>query len=465
MNNICVVGTGYVGLVTGTCFAEWGNNVICLDVDEAKIARLRSGDMPIYEPTLEERVARNVAAGRLRFTTSYAEALCGASFAFIAVPTPPDEDGGADLRFVQAAAQSIAEHMPDGLIVINKSTVPIGTGDLVRRVIEARRPGARFAVVSNPEFLREGSAFADCLSPDRVVLGSANSAAAEAVAGLYRHLGCPILLTDLATAEMIKYASNAMLATRISFMNEIAAICEQLGADVKRVAEGMGHDRRIGRAFLDAGLGYGGSCFPKDVKALAHMGEASGCRPQLLRTVDEINRDVRRRIVNKLEDVFGVLSGLTVCLWGLAFKAHTDDIREAPALDIARLLLACGATVKAYDPQAMPLAAKAVPEMEYCATALDAAFKADAVLLITDWPEFGSIDLDVLKTTMRCPVFIDGRNMLQAEDFAGRGFVYRGMGRHSWPHRQPAAPPVAAAEFVPMPAEMLTSQTAAAAAA
>jgi len=433
---ICVIGTGYVGLVTGTCFAEWGNRVVCLDIDERKLAMLRDGHMPIYEPTLEERVMRNVKEGRLRFTSSYADGLCDAEFAFIAVPTPTNHvNGGADLRYVEAAARSIAQVMPEGLIVVDKSTVPVGTGDRVRQIIEDSLPlPLRFAVVSNPEFLREGSAFADCMQPDRVVLGAAEAWALEAVAGLYRHLECPIIRTDLPTAEMIKYVANAMLATRISFMNEVAAICERVGADVRMVAAGVGTDRRIGRAFLDAGLGYGGSCFPKDVKALVQMGLDAGCEPEILQSVDRVNREVCYRAVSKLADTFGSLSGLTVGLWGLAFKPDTDDLREAPAVRIAQALLAAGAHVRAYDPKAMAAAREVLPEVAFTADAYSAAHLADAVILVTDWPEFSALDFATVKELMCCPVVIDGRNALDDRLLTSLGFIYRGMGCCSSAH-------------------------------
>ncbi|HEV2126422.1 MAG TPA: UDP-glucose/GDP-mannose dehydrogenase family protein, partial [Chloroflexota bacterium] len=347
MKQICVVGTGYVGLVTGTCFADLGNHVICLDINEEKVARLRRGDLPIYEPGLEELVTRNVAAGRLSFTTSYAEAVPDADFCFIAVPTPSGPEGEADLGYVRTASAALAQYIKDGAIIINKSTVPIGTADRVDQIVERHLPEDRkhiqFGVVSNPEFLREGAAVSDFMKPDRVVLGAMRPGDAEQVATLYTQLKCPILITDPRTAEMIKYASNAFLATKISFINEVASICESLGADVRLVAEGMGKDARIGRAFLDAGLGWGGSCFPKDVKALAHMAAVSGCHPQLLRSVIEINKTQRLKVIRKLNEVLGTLEGQSIALLGLAFKPNTDDLREAPALEIAHLLLAEGA--------------------------------------------------------------------------------------------------------------------------
>ncbi len=432
MRRICVVGTGYVGLVTGTCFAEQGNQVACVDIDETKIKLLQSGGMPIYEPGLSELVQRNSAMGRLCFTTSYDEGMRDAEFVFIAVNTPPlASDGGADLRYVEAAAKSIAQHLEHDLIIVNKSTVPIGTGDLVAQIVEReRKTEAQFAVVSNPEFLREGSAVADCLNPDRVVLGATDRAAGEAVASLYLSLRCPIIITDLATAEMIKYASNAMLAARISFINEMAAICEALGADVKQVALGMGYDKRIGSSFLEAGLGYGGSCFPKDVKALMHMALTQGCHPQLLQAVEDINNDQRRRAVDKVKELLGPLQGKVICLLGLAFKPNTDDMREAASVDIAKMLQAEGAQVKAYDPVSMAVARLFLPDVEYCTNAYEAASGADAVMVVTDWNEFKQLDMRRLKGVMRNPVLVDGRNIYDGNMLRETGFTYRGTGRN-----------------------------------
>ncbi len=431
MRKICVIGTGYVGLVTGTCFAELGNQVTCVDVDEAKIDSLKGGHMPLYEPGLAEVVQRNYAMERLSFTTSYAEGMKDAEFVFIAVNTPPDADGGADLHYVEQAAISIAQHLDHDLIIVNKSTVPIGTGDLVARLVQQHRStNAHFAVVSNPEFLAEGSAVADCLNPDRVVLGSTDKAAGEAVASLYLALRCPIIVTDLATAEMIKYASNAMLAARVSFMNEIAEICEQLGADVKEVAVGMGYDPRIGRAHLSAGLGYGGSCFPKDVKALMYMASTAGCHPQLLQAVEDINRDQRKRAVGKVRELCGTLEGKTIGLLGLAFKPNTDDMREAASLDIAQLLLAQGAQVKAYDPVAMNAAKHVLPDVELCHDAYAVASGADALMVVTEWNEFKQLDMEKVKALMRSPNIVDGRNIYDGDVLGALGFVYRGTGRN-----------------------------------
>src|SRR5581483_7522345 len=431
MRSICVVGTGYVGLVTGTCFAEMGNQVTCLDVDEAKIALLNSGKLPIYEPGLADLVQRNFNMGRLRFTPSYAEGMAAAEFVFIAVNTPSSGDnGGADLRFVESAAKSIGRHLDHDLIIVNKSTVPIGTGDLVASIVLAeRKTDARFSVVSNPEFLREGSAVADCLNPDRVVLGSTNRTAAETVAGLYLSLRCPIIITDLATAEMIKYASNAMLATRISFINEIAEVCEALGADVKQVAIGMGYDKRIGSSFLEAGLGYGGSCFPKDVKALMHMASTQGCHPQMLQAVTDINSDQRKRAVDKVRNQLGRLEGKHVGLLGLAFKPNTDDMREAAAVDIANMLLAEGAHVRAYDPVAMEVAGGLLPILTYCHDAYDVARGCDALMIVTEWNEFKQLDMERVKAVMRQPVIVDGRNIYDGTTLREMGFTYQGTGR------------------------------------
>ncbi|NOZ06768.1 MAG: UDP-glucose/GDP-mannose dehydrogenase family protein [Chloroflexi bacterium] len=432
MKDICVVGTGYVGLVTGACFADLGNDVVCLDIDENKIERLSTGQMPIYEPGLEEVVRRNVAAGRLSFTTSYEEAIKTNQphFLFIAVGTPEGVDGEADLKYVRMAAESIAEVMDHPLIIVNKSTVPVGTGDWVADIINRHRNGdVGFAVVSNPEFLREGSAINDFLYPDRIVLGSLKRDAAESVAQLYLSLRAPIIVTDLRTAEMIKYASNAYLANRISFINEIAAICEQLGADVKEVAVGMGYDKRIGHHFLDAGLGYGGSCFPKDVKALAHMASIHGRHPQLLRAVMEINKDQRLRVIQKLRNQLGKLQDRTIGLLGLAFKPNTDDLREAPSVEIAHLLQNEGAHVKGYDPVAMPLAERLIPGIELAKDAYDLARGCDAIVVVTEWNEFKHLDLAKVKALMRQPILLDGRNVYDAEQMKSLGFQYRGMGR------------------------------------
>src|SRR5436305_2279823 len=432
MKRIAVVGTGYVGLTTGACFAELGNGVVCVDIDAAKIARLRRGEVPFFEPGLGEMVARNLAARRLSFTTDYAAAIPEAEVVFIAVATPTTADGRADLRYVRTAAKTIGAHLRGHTIIVNKSTVPIGTGDWVGTILRRTAPDdVSFAVVSNPEFLAEGSAVSDFLAPDRVVLGGDDRAAAEAVAGLYLGLEAPIIIADLRTAEMIKYASNAMLATRVSFINEIAAICERLGADVRLVAKGMGYDQRIGKAFLGAGLGYGGSCFPKDVRALAQMAAYAGCHPQLLRAVMEINRDQRLAVAAKVrEGLGGALHGARIALLGLAFKPNTDDMREAPSVELAEQFLAAGARVAAYDPQATATARAVLGErIRYHASAYQAVEGADAAVLVTEWPEFRALDLGRVKRLMRGDVFVDGRNLYEPEALRALGFHYYGVGR------------------------------------
>jgi UDPglucose 6-dehydrogenase len=431
MRNITVIGTGYVGLVTGTGFADLGNKVCCLDIDEVKIDVLKAGEVPIYEPGLQEMIKRNVQANRLSFTTDYAEALAEAEFVFIAVGTPEGVDGEADLKYVGQAAKTIAYTMKHPLIIINKSTVPVGTGDWVADIIRTHQPEPiDFAVVSNPEFLREGSAILDFTAPDRIVLGSLNKEAANKVAELYLSLRSRIIITDLRTAEMIKYASNAFLATRISFINEIANICEQLGADVKEVATGMGYDKRIGHYFLDAGVGYGGSCFPKDVKALAHMATTHGTHPQLLKAVMDINQYQRIHIIQKLRDLLGQrLKDKVIGLLGLAFKPNTDDMREAAAAEIARALLRESALVKGYDPQAMGVAAKMIPGLQLAEDAYDLAKGCDAIILLTEWNEFKHLDMPQVKELMRQPIFIDGRNLYEPEVMTRYGFIYRGVGR------------------------------------
>lgn len=431
MGKICVIGTGYVGLVTGTCFADLGNQVTCLDVDESRISRLKQGIMPIYEPGLEQVVQQNVRAGRLVFTTNYKEALADAEYAFIAVGTPSGVDGEADLQYVRSAAEAIADLVDDPIIVVNKSTVPVGTGDWVAEIIKKRRAGKplEFSVVSNPEFLREGSALNDFMYPDRVVLGSTDRDGASKVAQLYLTLRCPILITDLRTAEMIKYASNAFLATRISFINEIANMCEEMGADVREVARGMGMDKRIGPAFLDAGLGWGGSCFPKDVKALAHMAVLHGTQPQLLQAVMDINRNQRRRVVLKLRKALNGLEDRVIGVLGISFKPNTDDIREAPAVEVIHLLRNEGAHVKAYDPQAMENAAQTLTRVELCENPYDVARGADALVLVTEWNEFKALDFERLREIMRTPIIVDGRNLWDPEYVRGLGFTYIGIGR------------------------------------
>lgn len=430
MKNISVVGVGYVGLVTGACFADLGNRVVALDIDQERIAGLKRGEMPIYEPGLEELVERNVLAGRLSFTTSYAEAMSEAEFVFIAVGTPEGVDGEADLKHVRSAAISIAESMVQPCIVVNKSTVPVGTGDWVAEIIEANlSKDIPFWVVSCPEFLREGAAISDFMNPARTILGSLDMVAAEKVAQLHLPLRSTIMITDLRTAEMIKYASNAFLATKISFINEIANICETLGADVKEVATGMGYDPRIGPAFLDAGLGYGGSCFPKDVKALAYMAEVKGGHPQLLQAVMDINADRRGKLVAKVESMLGKLDGQRVGLLGLTFKPNTDDMREAPSIDVASRLQAAGAKVCAYDPIGMERAAPLLPNVEMVDDPYEMARSCDALVICTEWNEFKQLDLEQLVELMPKAAIVDGRNIYDPKLMAKLGIDYLGMGR------------------------------------
>jgi UDPglucose 6-dehydrogenase len=430
MKQISVIGVGYVGLVTGACFADLGNRVIALDVNQERIEGLKKGVMPIYEPGLEELVERNVKAGRLTFTTSYKEALDGTEFAFIAVGTPSGVNGEADLQYVAMAAKSIAENMTAPLIIINKSTVPVGTGDWVADILKrAQTKPTKFSVVSCPEFLREGSAISDFMSPHRTVLGSTDKDAAEKVAQLHLPLRAPILITDLRTAEMIKYASNAFLATKISFINEVANICEALGADVKEVAAGMGYDARIGRHFLDAGLGWGGSCFPKDVKALAYMAEEKGLNPQILNSVMEVNYDRRKDAVKHVTEMVGDLKGKTVGLLGLAFKPNTDDMRDAPSIDIAQELNADGASVRGFDPVAMENARGILPVVEMFDDPYKMAKGCDALIVVTEWNEFKQLDLKRIKSTLKKPVIFDARNIYEPAKMKAMGFIYRGVGR------------------------------------
>ncbi len=431
MKQICVIGVGYVGLVTAACFADLGNRVVALDVDDKRVENLKKGIMPIYEPGLEELVKRNVKAGRLSFTTSYADALEGAEFAFIAVGTPSGVDGNADLKYVESAARSIAKNMTAPLIIINKSTVPIGTGDWVADIVKsAQSKPIEFAVVSCPEFLREGSAIADFMSPHRNVIGSLDRDAANKVAQLHLPLRSPIVITDLRTAEMIKYASNAFLATKISFINELADLCEIVGADVKEVAAGMGYDARIGRHFLDAGLGWGGSCFPKDVQALAYMAKERGLNPRILNDVMDINYDRRRAVATQVGKMLGgSVEGKRIGLLGLAFKPNTDDMRDAPSVDIAAALIEAGAKVRAYDPVARQTAAPLVPNVEICDNVYEMADGCDALVVVTEWNEFKQLDLEKVKNLLKSPVIYDGRNIYDPVLMRDMGFMYQAIGR------------------------------------
>jgi UDPglucose 6-dehydrogenase len=431
MKQICVIGVGYVGLVTGACFADLGNRVVALDVNEQRIENLKKGIMPIYEPGLDELVKRNVNAGRLSFTTSYPEAVTDSEYAFIAVGTPSGVNGEADLQYVAAAATSIAENMAAPLIIINKSTVPIGTGDWVADIVKSAQPRPiDFSVVSCPEFLREGSAIGDFMNPHRTVIGSLDRDAANKVAHLHLPLRAPIVITDLRTAEMIKYASNAFLATKISFINELADLCELVGADVKEVAAGMGYDARIGRHFLEAGLGWGGSCFPKDVEALAFMAKEKGLQPRILDSVMSVNYERRKSAVHNTAKLLGgSLKGRTIGLLGLAFKPNTDDMRDAPSIDIARELIEAGARVRAYDPVAMDVARGILPAVEFCPDPYSMAEGCEALIVVTEWNEFKQLDLARLKELLKTPVIYDGRNIYDPNLMKEMEFTYRAIGR------------------------------------
>ena len=430
---IAVVGTGYVGLVTGTCFAESGHFVSCLDVDARKIALLNGGGVPIYEPGLEELVRRNAKERRLSFTTSYAEAIAGADVVFIAVGTPPGETGEADLSYVLGAAQEIGRNLTGYAVVVNKSTVPVGSAEKVAEVLRGATSHP-FDVVSNPEFLKEGAAIDDFMRPDRVVVGVSSERARAVMAELYSpfvRAEQPVLFMDLRSAELTKYAANAMLATRISFMNEMATLCERLGADVDQVRRGIGSDSRIGHPFLFPGVGFGGSCFPKDVRAVMSMARQIGLDFDLLRAVERVNERQKRWLVEKAIKHFGTLAGKTIGVWGLAFKPKTDDMREAPAINVVEGLLGNGAKVRAHDPVAAEVASKIFDGrgVELTHEPYAAAEGADALLLVTEWNEFRNPDLARLRSTMRQPVLLDGRNVWDAAKARAAGFTYYGVGR------------------------------------
>jgi UDPglucose 6-dehydrogenase len=432
-----MIGTGYVGLVTGTCFAESGNDVTCLDVDQAKVDLLNKGGVPIYEPGLEELVRRNATAGRLTFTTRYEDAIPGAQCIFICVGTPQDDRGAADLKYVRAAAEHMAPHLRSGAIVICKSTVPVGTNRQVARWIQAKTE-TPFLIASNPEFLKEGAAIDDFTKPDRVVVGVDSADAADVLHELYKpflRTEKPFLALGIESAEMVKYAANCMLATKISFINEMANICERVGADINEVRKGIGHDARIGFSFLFPGVGYGGSCFPKDVRALASLAAAHGVEPRILRTVDETNNEQKQVLFRKLHDHFGGhLAGRTIAVWGLSFKPRTDDIREAPSLVLIRSLLQAGAKVRVHDPVAQENVRRELGNVvTYCGHHYDACDGADALAIVTEWNEFRNPDFDYIKLKMKSPVIYDGRNLFDPRKMAARGFHYSGIGLSPMP--------------------------------
>jgi UDPglucose 6-dehydrogenase len=434
---VCVVGSGYVGLVTGACLADFGMTVVGVDKDASKVETLRRGEIPIYEPGLKTLVQKNAEEGRLSFTTELGPTLEASKAVFIAVGTPPREDGSADLTFIEQVARAIGRHLNGFKVVITKSTVPTGTGRLIDGWVreaakEAGRPVQDFAVVSNPEFLREGSAIEDFMSPDRVVIGSRDQRAIDVMRDLYAPLhnnDVPFVITDVETAELIKYASNGFLATKISFINEIAHLCEALGADVETVARGMGLDNRIGPRFLQAGPGFGGSCFPKDTRAVAQIARDQGLEFRIIEAVLAANEATKARMVEKIEAAFGGLSGKTVALLGLAFKPNTDDMRESPAIPVALGMMERGATVQAFDPAAMEAAKEELPDLDYRANAYEAARGADGIVIATEWNQFRSLDWSELGRLLERPLVVDLRNLYQPERMAAAGFRYVSVGR------------------------------------
>jgi len=433
---IAVVGTGYVGLVVGACLAESGNDVICVDNNAAKIRSLRRGVMPIYEPGLEELVRRNQKEKRLSFTTVLPRAVRASTIVFIAVATPQDENGAADLQHVLAVARDIARAMNGYKVIVDKSTVPVGTAAAVREIIR-RETTHPFSVVSNPEFLKQGAAVDDFLRPDRVVIGAEDPRATQLMMDLYAaftRTGAPILVMDCASAEMTKYAANAILATRISFMNEIANVCELCGGDVDQVRRAIGADRRIGSSFLFPGIGYGGSCFPKDVAALARFADEKGYDFQILKAVEQVNRGQRLRFVGRMEESLGALKGKTIGIWGLAFKPRTDDMREAPSITVINKLLALGAKVQAYDPEAERVAHGLFgTRIQLVDKAYDALKGADALAIVTEWNEFREPDFDRMRKLMRAPIIFDGRNLYNPDQMKALGFTYISIGRQTIP--------------------------------
>jgi len=434
--NIAIIGTGYVGLVSGTCFADTGVNVTCVDVDENKIERLKKGDIPIYEPGLDELVVKNVNAGRLHFTTSLADCLNDQEIIFSAVGTPPDEDGSADLKYVLQVAKTIGRCLNHYIVVVTKSTVPVGTAkkvrDAIQHELDIRHSDVKFDVASNPEFLKEGNAIKDFMSPDRVVVGIESDEAKKILTKLYKPFlinNFRVIFMDIPSAEMTKYAANSMLATRISFMNEIANLCEKVGADVNMVRAGIGSDSRIGRKFLYAGCGYGGSCFPKDVKALIRTSDDYGYSIELLKSVEMVNERQKGILFDKLVKAVGDVKGLTIAMWGLSFKPETDDMRESPALVTIDKLLKAGCHIRVYDPVAMEECKRRVGDaVYYCKDMYDAVLDADAMLLLTEWKEFRLPTWGVIKKAMKRPLVIDGRNIYDSEEMNEQGIEYHCIG-------------------------------------
>lgn len=431
---IAIIGSGYVGLVTGACFAEVGHNVICVDNDLRKVETLRSGRVPIYEPGLEDLIHRNVAARRLRFSHEIKDGVDNSQIIFIAVPTPPQPDGSVDLSFIEKVAREIAGVLTDYRVIVDKSTVPVKTGEKVAESIKRyNRHGAKFDVVSNPEFLREGCAVSDLMHPDRIVIGAQSDHAIDLMKKVYEPFMAPILVTDINSAELIKHAANSFLALKISYINAVSSICEASGADIEKVADGIGMDRRIGRNFLNAGIGYGGSCFPKDIAAFITISEQLGVPFPLLKEVERINRAQRDRFLKTIRDTLWVLREKKIAVWGLTFKPNTDDIRSSVAIDLVGDMLSEGAHVSVYDPKGLQRACEegAIEGARFCQTALEAVEDAEALIIATEWEEFANVDLGVVKEKMRTPIVFDGRNLFDPATMAKVGFRYHSIGRAS----------------------------------
>jgi UDPglucose 6-dehydrogenase len=428
MNSVCIIGSGHVGLVTGACLAELGNTVICVDNNARKIEGLKEGKIPFYEPGLEELVHRNANNGRLSFTTDIEEGIKASEIIFISVGTPSMSDGTADMTFFEAVIKKISQTIDNYKVVVEKSTVPVKTGEWISKILNSNQ-GVGFDIVCNPEFLREGSALSDFMHPDRIIIGTASERAIKIMTELYEPLNAPIIINDIETAELIKHASNCFLALKISFINAVAIICEKVGADVVKVAEGMGHDRRIGHAFLNAGVGYGGSCFPKDLATFIKIADDAGYDFKLLKDVRGINDFQQQQVIDKARCQLHGLTEKIIGILGISFKPHTDDIREAPAINIIRKLQEAGAIVKVYDPQAMRKAMEVLTDVEYCQNPYEAATGCDVLIIITEWDEFKEIDLKRLKLLMRQPIIIDGRNIYEPQEMKKLGFTYFGTGR------------------------------------
>lgn len=427
---ITIIGSGYVGLVTGTCLADLGNDVICVDIVEEKINNLKKGIIPIFEPGLDELIKRNVKEKRLTFTTDLKDSIRKSEIIFIAVGTPPKANGEADLSYIENVARAIGNEIDSYKVIVEKSTVPVETGEKVKKVIQLNNPHkAEFDVVSNPEFLREGSAVSDFLNPDRIVIGTDSKRAAEMMARLYKPLNATMITTDIRSAEIIKHASNSFLATKISFINAIANICEKAGGDVEKVAEGMGYDKRIGRSFLNAGIGYGGSCFPKDVSAFIKIAEKNGYDFRLLRDVESINKQQKLDFIKKIEENMWILNDKKIAILGLSFKPNTDDMREAPSIDIINALQKEGAKIKAYDPEASEKSRALLKNVDYCSNPYDAVSGCDAMVIVTEWNEFKELDMEKVKSLLNRPLIIDGRNIYDPAQMKKLGFEYVSIGR------------------------------------